>query len=234
MSPSTGCRAGASGGSPRGRSRRSRPCGSARASSRRCSPARAGSAASRPACRDAECRHRARCRRRASSPTRITVDILGDQRLEEGAPGLLRNGRVLIREVDDLHAVLAMQPRELLGEADRVAMAPARPETALAAIVAQVRTAARELHDDRAQAAPIAVAGMVDQLPADPVGVEVADHRARLRRAGAVARRGTRCPQRRRSCRPRPSAAIRRRAVSSPSPRTIAVTYGSSARISRQ
>ena len=37
-----------------------------RACARRCSPGRAGSAPSRPACRDAGCRHRARCRRRAS------------------------------------------------------------------------------------------------------------------------------------------------------------------------
>ena len=89
-----------------------------------------------------------------------------------------------------LHAVLAMQPRELLGEPHRVAMAPARPEAALAAVVAEVRTAARELHHDRAHAAPVAVARMVDQLPADAVGIEVADHRRRAAwRAGRRASR---------------------------------------------
>ena len=91
-------------------------------------------------------------------------------------------------------AVLAVQPGDLLGELHRIAMAPARPEAALAAIVAQMRAAARELHDDGAQAAPIAVARVVDQLPADAVGVEVADHRRGRRRARAAARRERRCP----------------------------------------
>ncbi len=76
-------------------------------------------------------------------PTEDEVGILGDQGFEEGAPGLLRHGRVLIGEVDDLHAVLAMQPRQLLCEADGIAVPPARPEAALAAIVAEMRAAAR-------------------------------------------------------------------------------------------
>src|SRR4029079_7231136 len=87
-------------------------------------------------------------------------------------------------------AVLAVEPGDLAGEQHGIAMTPARPEATLAAIVAQMRTAARELHDHRALAAPIAVAGMVDQLPADAIVVEIGDGAGRRRghrRAGAVA-----------------------------------------------
>ena len=60
------------------------------------------------------------------------VDVLRDQGFEERAPRLLRDGRILVAEVDHLHAMLAMQAGELPGEPHRVAVAPARPETALA------------------------------------------------------------------------------------------------------
>ena len=70
-------------------------------------------------------------------------------------------------------------------------MTPARPETALSAVIAEMGTAARELHDHGAQSAPVAVAAMVDQLPADAVGVEIADHeRLRGRNRPAVVPKG--------------------------------------------
>ena len=67
--------------------------------------------------------------------------VLRDQRLEEALPGLAVDGRVLVREVDQLHPVLPIEPRELPGELHRVAVAPLRPEAALTAIGAGVRTA---------------------------------------------------------------------------------------------
>jgi hypothetical protein len=114
------------------------------------------------------------------------IDALGDQRLQERLPGLLRRGRVLVGEVDDLDAVLAVEARQLPGEAHRVAMPPACPEPALAAVGAQMRAAARELHHHGAQPAPVAVAGVIDQLPADAVGVEVGDDGCRPRRVHAL------------------------------------------------
>src|SRR5579871_6523027 len=77
-----------------------------------------------------------------------------------------------------------MQPRDLGGERLWVAMPPARPEAALTAVIAKMRTAARELHHDGAFAAPIAIAAVVDQLPANTIVVEIADHRRRRRRDG--------------------------------------------------
>ena len=99
-----------------------------------------------------------------------------------------------------------------------IAVPPAGPETALAAIIAQMRTAARELHDHGALAAPIAVAAVVDQLPADAVIVEIGD---RLRRPGgegpAADRRERRCrrPRTAAGAAPEPRSARR----SSPRPR---------------
>ena len=70
-----------------------------------------------------------------------------------------------------------MQPGKLLGELHRIAMPPLRPESALSAIGAQMRTTARELHDDGALAAPVRIARVIDQLPAHAIRIEVADHR---------------------------------------------------------
>src|SRR6516162_8152655 len=78
--------------------------------------------------------------------------------------------------------MLAVQARKLRGEFHGIAMAPAGPEPALATVIAEMRTAAGELHDHRALAAPVAVAGVIDQLPSDAVGVEIADDRCRRRR----------------------------------------------------
>src|SRR5262245_51465869 len=69
-----------------------------------------------------------------------------------------------------------MQPGDFPGETDWIAVAPACPEAALPAIIAQVRAAARELHDDRPPAAVVTVATGIDQLPADATGVQVLDH----------------------------------------------------------
>jgi hypothetical protein len=91
----------------------------------------------------------------------------------------LRDALGLVGEVDHLDAVLTVQPGDLGGELVRIAMAEARPEAALAAVVAGVRAAARELHHDGALAAPVAVTRVIDQLPADPESVEVGDHRGR-------------------------------------------------------
>jgi hypothetical protein len=87
------------------------------------------------------------------------IDVFGDQGFQERSPGFLRHCRIFVGEVDHLDTVVTMQLRQLLYEANRIAMPPARPETALAAIIAEVRTATRELHHHGAQAVPIAVTG---------------------------------------------------------------------------
>src|SRR5262245_13110566 len=97
------------------------------------------------------------------------LDVLSDQRREERPPGLARDRRILVGKVDHLDAVLAMQSSKLGSESFRIAMPPACPKSALATIIAEVRAAARELDDDRALPAPVAVASMVDQLPTDAI-----------------------------------------------------------------
>ena len=67
--------------------------------------------------------------------------VLGNHGLAESAPGRLVDGRVLVREIDEFHAMNAVQPRDLCGKFLRVAMPPARPEPALPAIIAMMRTA---------------------------------------------------------------------------------------------
>src|SRR5262249_5717232 len=79
-----------------------------------------------------------------------------------------------------------MKPRQFLREQDWVAMAPTGPEPALSAVIAQVRAASRELYDDGPQPAPIAVTRVVNELPADPIGVEIADHRSRAGCLGTI------------------------------------------------
>ena len=127
-------------------------------------------------------------------PTSVSSTFSAISASRNARQALRDDGRVLVGEVEDLDAVLAVQAGDLGGELLRVAMAPARPEAALAAVVAQMRAAARELHDDRALAAPIAVARVVDQLPADAVSVEIADDGRRRRRDGLpfVAKRDAR------------------------------------------
>lgn len=105
------------------------------------------------------------------------LDLFGDQRLKKRLPGAPGGGGVSIGEVDEFDALLAHQPGDFARQPDRIAVAPAGPESALPAIGAKMRATARELHDHGAFAAPVAVSGKVDQLPPDPVGVEVADHR---------------------------------------------------------
>ena len=101
--------------------------------------------------------------------------VFGDQRLKELAPGPAARAGILVGEVEDLHAVLAVQPGDLGSQPARVAVAPPGPEAALAAVVAQVRAAPGELHDDGALAAPVAVARVIYQFPTDAVSIEVAD-----------------------------------------------------------
>ena len=108
---------------------------------------------------------RYRCRMSASrtmSSARVepmmVIGMFSAISASHSAPGRLVDGRVLVREIEQLHAVRAVQPGDFFGELERIAMPPARPEPALAAVVALVRAAARELHHDRALAAVIAVA----------------------------------------------------------------------------
>src|SRR5689334_4072318 len=74
-----------------------------------------------------------------------------------------------------------MQPGDFLCELDRIAMAPAGPEAALSAVIAVVRASARELHDDGAHSAVVAIIGVVDQFPPNAIGVEIFDHRGGAR-----------------------------------------------------
>src|SRR4051794_37462244 len=71
----------------------------------------------------------------------------------------------------------AMKPGDFLRELDGIAVAPAGPESALAAVIAVVRTSAGELHDDGAHAAVVAIVAMIDQFPADAIRVKIFDHR---------------------------------------------------------
>jgi hypothetical protein len=93
----------------------------------------------------------------------------------------------------------AGKPRDLSGEADRIAMASASPQATLVAVGVQVRAAARELHDHGAQTIPMAVIGEIDELPTDAVSIEVAGHRRRSRSTRAAPDGDTPfvCPQRR-------------------------------------
>ena len=59
----------------------------------------------------------------------------------KGAPGGFGGGGVFVGEVEELDAVLAVEPRDFGSEFLRVAVAPAPPEFALAAVVAEVGTA---------------------------------------------------------------------------------------------
>ncbi len=115
------------------------------------------------------------------------VEVLGDDRLEQGLPDLLRRRRVLVGEVHELHTVIAMETREFLGEQPGIAMPPAGPEPALPTIRAAVRTPSGELHDHAAQSAVVRISPVIDQLPADAIIVEPRDHsRRRGRERGAV------------------------------------------------
>jgi len=109
----------------------------------------------------------------ARGPDQGGAHTLGDQCFEERAPGGPRRRGVLVGEVEDFDAVVPVQAGDFSGELHRVAMSPTRPEASLPAVVALVRAAPGELHDDRAFAAPVAVPPVVDQLPPHAVLVEV-------------------------------------------------------------
>jgi len=112
------------------------------------------------------------------SPGRADQDqrhLLGHQRFEKGPPGRSRGCGILVREVDYLDPVRAMKPGQFPGEPDRIAMPPSRPESALATVVAAMRTPSRELHHHGPTVPPVAVPGVVDQLPPHPVRIQVND-----------------------------------------------------------
>src|SRR5262245_13399770 len=113
--------------------------------------------------------------------------VFRDHRLAERPPGGAARGRILVRQVDQLDTESTVQPRDLGCKAHGIAMAPASPEAALPAVVAEVRAAARELHDYRSLAAIVAVAPGIDQLPGDAERVEVGDHRRGRRGDGLSA-----------------------------------------------
>ena len=101
----------------------------------------------------------------------------GDLR-QDVRPDVLERRRVLVGEPDEADVALAAQPLQLVDELRHVAVAPALPEHPLAAVGAGVRAAARELDDRRpAQAEGAILVPVVDQVPADRVGVEVGDRR---------------------------------------------------------
>lgn len=68
-------------------------------------------------------------------------EVVGDERFEEGAPGRFGGGGILVGEIEELHAVLAVEPGDFGGKFLRVAVTPAPPEFVLAAVVAEVGTA---------------------------------------------------------------------------------------------
>ncbi len=112
-------------------------------------------------------------------------EVVGDEGFEEGAPGGFGGGGVLVGEVEELDAVFAVEPGDFGGELFRVAVTPAPPEFALAAVIAEVGAAAGELDDHGAASAPVAVVFEVDELPADAVVVEALDDRGAGRGDGA-------------------------------------------------
>ncbi len=62
--------------------------------------------------------------------------VLSDHRFKEGEPRLAAGAGVLVGEVEDLDAVLLVQPGDLFSELHGIAVPPPRPEAALAAVVA--------------------------------------------------------------------------------------------------
>jgi len=98
---------------------------------------------------------------------------VGDQRFEEREPGFAVCGGIFIGEVDEFDALLAMEAGEFSGKFDGVAMTPLPPKAVLAAVVAMMRAAARELDDDGAAFAIVSVATMIDEFPTDAIGVEI-------------------------------------------------------------
>src|SRR5205085_11180205 len=108
--------------------------------------------------------------------------LFRDERLAERLPCLAMRRRILVGEVEDDDALLAMEARDLGGKLLRAAVAPLRPEAALSAVIAGVRTPARELDDDRALVSPIRVVAVIDELPADAIRIEVLDDGGRRRR----------------------------------------------------
>ena len=113
-------------------------------------------------------------------------DVLGDERLAELAPDPTGRGRVLVGEVEDRDPVLAVQAGDLGGELVRITMPPPGPEAALPAVVARVRAATRQLDDDSTPPAPVAVVGVIDELPADAVPVQIGDDRCGGSRVGGA------------------------------------------------
>src|ERR1035437_2014105 len=103
-------------------------------------------------------------------------DLLSDERLQEGLPGSAGGGGILIGKVDNLHPVLAVQACEFGRELHWVAVPPRPPKIALTAVAAMMRTATGELHYHGATVSPIAVTGVVDQFPANPIGIQIPDH----------------------------------------------------------
>src|SRR4051812_30770355 len=65
-------------------------------------------------------------------------------------------------------------------------MTPLPPKAVLPAIVAMMRTAARKLHHDSAAFSIISVMTMIDQFPADAIGIQIRDHRRRPSRENAA------------------------------------------------
>ena len=100
-------------------------------------------------------------------------NVVGDQGFEEREPGFAVCGGIFVGEVDEFDALLAMEAGEFGREFDRVAMTPLPPEAVLAAVVAMMRAAARELDDDGAAFAVVRVAAMIDEFPTDAIGVEI-------------------------------------------------------------
>jgi hypothetical protein len=96
-------------------------------------------------------------------------ELAGDQLPQEGSPLVLERRRVLVGERDEVDPVGAVQPRDLVGQPRRVAVAPLDPEAVLPAVGAAVGAAARELDDRRPPQpeAPVIVPAL-DQFPADP------------------------------------------------------------------
>src|SRR5579872_587356 len=99
---------------------------------------------------------------------------------QHALPYVFERGGILVREPEEAHIMLAVQPLKLVHEPDDVAMPPAPPEHPLSTVGAGVRAAARELHDSGpAKPEGAILIPIPDQIPADGPGVEVRDGRTR-------------------------------------------------------
>ena len=170
------------------------------------------------------------------------AQVATDDLRQHVPPDVLERGRVLVGEPEEAHVALAAEPLQFVRRTSsrRDGASASRTSTGRS----RCRCAGSRARTARPRRGPGRTPGsvpVVDQLPADRVGVEVVDRRTgRVHHHDVPAPPGdTRHARQSPAPRPRPtrrrpaSASTSATAVASPSPRTITSTSGCCARISR-